>query len=87
MTKPTLIYFGIKGRGEPIRMTFAACGAAYAEEAVDYSAMKAEAGTAASPFGQAPMLAVAGAKLTQMPAVMRYVPPTYKPVRRRAVHY
>ena len=24
--KPTLIYFNILGRGEPIRMTFAACG-------------------------------------------------------------
>jgi len=76
---PVLHYFPIKGRGEPIRMTFAACGAAYTEAPVDFGAMKAEAGTASSPFGQAPFLDAEGARLTQMTAIMRYVAATHKP--------
>ena len=77
--KPTLKYFNIMGRGEPIRMTFVACGAAYEEESVDFAAMKNQAGTAAWPFGQAPVLQTEGVALTQMTAIMRYVAATHKP--------
>ena len=45
-TAPTLHYFPILGRGEPIRMTFALCGVPYEEQPVDFGKMKAEAGTA-----------------------------------------
>ena len=37
--KPTLVYFNILGRGEPIRMTFAACGVEYDEQAVPYGCL------------------------------------------------
>ena len=77
--KPTLKYFNIMGRGEPIRMTFAACGADYNEESVDFAAMKSQAGTAAWPFGQAPVLQTEGVALTQMTAIMRYAAAKHKP--------
>ena len=77
--KPTLVYFNILGRGEPIRMTFAACGIEYDEESVPYGDMKGQAGSADWPFGQAPVLRTQGTSLTQMTAIMRYVAAKYKP--------
>ena len=58
--KPTLVYFNILGRGEPIRMTFAACGVDYDEQSVPYGDMKGQAGSADWPFGQAPVLRTGG---------------------------
>jgi len=77
--KPTLHYFGILGRGEPIRMTFAAAGVAFDETPIDFASMKAEAGTSTSLFGQAPMLDVEGVRLSQMSAIMKYVAAASKP--------
>ena len=77
--KPTLVYFNILGRGEPIRMTFAACGVEYDEESVPYGDMKGQAGSADWPFGQAPVLRTQGSTLTQMTAIMRYVAARFKP--------
>ena len=48
--KPTLVYFNIMGRGEPIRMTFAACGVEYDEQSVPYGDMKGQAGSKDWPF-------------------------------------
>jgi glutathione S-transferase len=76
---PTLHYFAIKGRGEPIRMTFAACGAQFKEADMDFGKMKAKAGSAISPCGQAPLLEVDGAYLCQMTAIMRFIGAKYKP--------
>jgi len=77
---PTLHYFNIKGRGEPIRMTFAACGATYREVPIDFGEMKANAGTSAVPFGQAPQLELEdGTVLTQMTAVMRFIAASHRP--------
>ena len=78
-TAPTLHYFPILGRGEPIRMTFALCGVPYEEQPVDFGKMKAEAGTAASPFGQAPFVDFDGVRLSQMTAIMRYIAATARP--------
>ena len=77
--KPTLVYFNILGRGEPIRMTFAACGVEYDEESVPYGDMKGQAGSKDWPFGQAPVLRTQGSTLTQMTAIMRYVAARFKP--------
>eukprot|EP00992_Anisonema_acinus_P011251 TRINITY_DN7262_c0_g1_i1.p1 TRINITY_DN7262_c0_g1~~TRINITY_DN7262_c0_g1_i1.p1 ORF type:complete len:227 (+),score=25.07 TRINITY_DN7262_c0_g1_i1:57-737(+) len=79
MSDPILHYFQIRGRGEPIRMTFAACGAKFSEVGVDFASMKSNAGSAEWPFGQAPVLEVGGARISQMQAIMRYVAATYKP--------
>ncbi|CAE8642477.1 unnamed protein product [Polarella glacialis] len=77
----TLHYFPILGRGEPIRMTLAACNAQYEEAKVDFGSMKDEAGTAASPFGQAPYLDTPeGVRLSQMTAIMKYVAAKHKPL-------
>ena len=77
--KPTLVYFNILGRGEPIRMTFAACGVEYDEQSVPYGDMKGQAGSKDWPFGQAPVLRTGGTSLTQMTAIMRYVAAKHKP--------
>ena len=77
--KPTLVYFNILGRGEPIRMTFAACGVEYDEESVPYGDMKGQAGSKDWPFGQAPVLRTGSTSLTQMTAIMRYVAARFKP--------
>ena len=77
--RPTLVYFDILGRGEPIRMTFAACGVEYDEESVPYGDMKGQAGSKEWPFGQAPVLRTQGSTLTQMTAIMRYVAAKHKP--------
>jgi len=79
MEEPTLHYFQIKGRGEPIRMTFAACGAKFKEVPIDYQQMKANAGSPLVPFGQAPMLEVNGVVLSQMAAIMRFIAAQNKP--------
>lgn len=74
-----MLYFPILGRGEPIRMTLAACGVEYVEEAVDFGKMKDEAGTATSPFGQAPFFEAEGVRLAQMVPIMRYIAAKNKP--------
>lgn len=74
-----LIYFPIRGRGEPIRMTFAACGVEYVEEALDFEAMKKDAGTTVSPFGQAPFVLVGDVRLAQMIPIMRFIAANSKP--------
>jgi len=60
-------------------MTFSACGVAFTEVPVDFGKMKAEGGTATSPFGQAPMLEVGANRLCQMGSIMKYIAATSKP--------
>uniref|UniRef100_A0A6U5JHR4 glutathione transferase n=1 Tax=Calcidiscus leptoporus TaxID=127549 RepID=A0A6U5JHR4_9EUKA len=79
MEEATLHYFQILGRGEPIRMTFAACSAKFKEVPIDYQQMKAKAGTEQVPFGQAPMLEVGGVVLSQMSAIMRFIAAQSRP--------
>lgn len=72
-SKPTLIYWPLWGRGEPIRLALAAAGVAWDEEEVDMPKMKAAAGTAAFPYGQAPAYVDGSLRMSQMDAVLRHI--------------
>ena len=52
MTKPTLHYFELRGRGEVVRLAFALKGVDFNIVPVDFMAMKSDA--TAYPFGQCP---------------------------------
>eukprot|EP00051_Salpingoeca_urceolata_P009027 m.110769 g.110769 ORF g.110769 m.110769 type:complete len:223 (+) comp16076_c0_seq3:140-808(+) len=67
------VYFKLRGRGEPIRLALAAAGAAYTEEAPDYATMKASAGSADYPFGQAPVFIDGDVTIAQMDAILRHL--------------
>ena len=74
---PELNYFAVRGRGEVIRIALSVAlgGTAgkWRETPVDQPAMRAAAGTAAYPFGQAPCLSHKGLRLAQTDAIVRYI--------------
>ena len=73
--KPKLIYFSLRGRGEPLRIALSAAVGVdgWDIEDVNYPSMKAGAGTVDFPFGQAPILEHNGVKFAQMDACLRYI--------------
>lgn len=70
-SKPTLVYFNLRGRGDVIRLALAQTGVDWAEEGVDYAAMKQ--GGADFPFAQAPAFKHNGLRVVQMDAILRYI--------------
>lgn len=71
---PTLKYFPLMGLGESIRLVLAAADQDWKEEAPDFGQMKAKAGTAESPFGQAPLYSDENVQnAIQSGAIVRYL--------------
>ncbi|XP_021378354.1 probable glutathione S-transferase 6 [Mizuhopecten yessoensis] len=71
MPSHKLIYFGVRARGELIRLAFAAAGQTYEEDTItfsDWPALKPK-----MPTGQLPVLEVDGKQLSQSMAIARYV--------------
>jgi len=69
--KGQLLYFGIRGRGEPIRLLCEATGVGYSDEVMtDWKALKATMA-----FGQVPYFVdhSNGLKLVQSMAILRYI--------------
>eukprot|EP01134_Creolimax_fragrantissima_P005591 CFRG5591T1 len=76
MTHPVLNYFAVRGRGEPIRLalSFVYDGVnKWEEKSVDYTHMKAKAGTAEYPFGQSPTFEHDGMIIAQMDVILRHI--------------
>jgi len=68
-----LHYFPVRGRGETIRLIFAHTATQYEEVSIDFQQMKTEAGSAKSPYGQAPVLEDQGLFIAQMDAITRHL--------------
>jgi glutathione S-transferase len=74
--KPKLTYFNVRGRGEIIRLVFAAAGAEYTDNRIERETWPTlKAGT---PFGQLPILEIDGKTLCQSNAIARYVARKHK---------
>ncbi|CEL93412.1 unnamed protein product [Vitrella brassicaformis CCMP3155] len=74
MSKPKLLYFDIKARGEPIRLCFAIAGIDFDDVRIgrdELSALKEEPGKL--PFGQLPVVEIDGKRLAQTLACCMYV--------------
>nr|ACF25905.1 GST4 [Azumapecten farreri] len=66
-----LIYFGVRGRGELIRLAFAASGQTFEEDTItfaDWPELKQK-----MPTGQLPVLEIDGKQLSQSLAIARYL--------------
>ncbi|MEW5298268.1 MAG: hypothetical protein WDW36_001412 [Sanguina aurantia] len=74
MSKPQLIYFPVRGRGEVIKLTFALAKADYDLVEPDRAAMKADD---AFLFGQAPRLQDGDLSVCQSNSILRYVGAKY----------
>jgi glutathione S-transferase len=70
-SKPTLVYFNLRGRGDVIRLALSQAGVDWAEEGVDYAAMKQ--GGPDFPFAQAPAFKHNGLRVVQTDAILRYI--------------
>jgi glutathione S-transferase len=71
-----LTYFDIRGKGEIIRLIFAAAGVEYEDVRLDYAAWKESPIASikdALPFGQIPTLTVDGAVYCQSVSIARYL--------------
>ncbi|GAB5037747.1 glutathione s-transferase [Nannochloropsis oceanica] len=71
-SKPKLVYFDIKGRGEPIRLAFAVGGIPFDDERISGADFAKAKGEGAYPFGQLPVLMVEGKTISQSQALLRY---------------
>jgi len=72
-----LTYFNGRGRGEIIRLVFAAAGVDYTDERIERAAWPG-AYKAETPFGQLPVLEVDGKKLCQSNTCARYLARQFK---------
>eukprot|EP00603_Paraphysomonas_imperforata_P005171 CAMPEP_0114430280 /NCGR_PEP_ID=MMETSP0103-20121206/9955_1 /TAXON_ID=37642 ORGANISM="Paraphysomonas imperforata, Strain PA2" /NCGR_SAMPLE_ID=MMETSP0103 /ASSEMBLY_ACC=CAM_ASM_000201 /LENGTH=227 /DNA_ID=CAMNT_0001599713 /DNA_START=34 /DNA_END=717 /DNA_ORIENTATION=- len=70
-SKPTLVYFNLRGRGDVIRLALSQTGVDWAEESIDYAVMKQ--GGPDFPFAQAPAFHHNGLRVVQMDAILRYI--------------
>lgn len=70
-TKPTIIYFPIRGRGEPIKLALAAKGVDFDVAPVDYQEMKANIDL--YPFAQCPRYEDEDGNLSQSNTILRHV--------------
>lgn len=70
-TISTLTYFAIRGRGEPIRLVFAALGKPCNEDPVDMKIMKSDASV--FPFGQVPRFRDEEVDMCQSNAILRHL--------------
>jgi len=80
-----LIYFPLRGRGEPVRLALSAAGEEWDEVIVklgarpdlgghvEYADFKSEAGTDKCAFGQCPIYEDDTIRITQMEAIMRHI--------------
>jgi len=71
-----LIYFDGRGRGEIVRLVFAAAGVDYKDERVDFAGWPAI--KPSTPFGQLPVLEFDGKKLCQSNTCARYLARQFK---------
>lgn len=69
MSKPTLHYFPLRGRGEVIRLALSAAGVDFDEKLVDYAAMKSD--LKSYPFGQCPAFDDGDLRLVQSNTILR----------------
>ena len=70
-TTPKLVYFGLRGRGDVIRMALEQSDSEWTEEGIDYAVMKQ--GGPNFPFAQAPCLEHNGMVISQTDAILRYI--------------
>jgi len=71
-----LRYFGIRGRGEEIRLIFAAAGVAFEDERIPKEEWATVKPT--TPWGQIPVLEVDGKPLSQSVTICRYLARKFK---------
>lgn len=75
MTKPKLIYFGVAGRGEQVRIIFHYAGAEFEDHRVNFQEWPSIKGH--QPFGSLPVLEDGDFKLAQGPAIVQYLGQKY----------
>ncbi|KAL4429045.1 hypothetical protein ABPG77_006084 [Micractinium sp. CCAP 211/92] len=71
MAKPTVVYFPVRALGESIRLTLAAAGVDFVNEAVNKDLLKQDLDTYS--FGQCPRYYDADVDLVQSHAIVRYL--------------
>lgn len=68
---PTVFYFPIRGRAEPIRLALVAMGIEYEEQAVDYGEMKSA--LEKYPFAQCPRFVDEDGDISQSNTILRHI--------------
>ncbi|CEM30502.1 unnamed protein product [Vitrella brassicaformis CCMP3155] len=73
LQKPRLLYFGVKGRAEPIRLAFAIAGVDFEDVRLTERAFLSRCRSGSLPYEQLPVLEMEGHVLSQSFAIMTFV--------------